>query len=610
MASLLDTMKQIFADLQSPGRPEEQAGAADASSAIPPGFELNTDPMPDNLWDGGLDPQAIAADPLEVRTAELVAGDSHFRADPARMAGLDNLQREGSILAAWFLGLELMHEDNPAPDYPRARDLLARAAEAGHGPAFWMLHFLLMDRWDCGRDGGTPDGILDEALSWLDRGLAAGSPNCALGCLELHADHHLFPMTAEEEDGLFDLLAPYARAGSWPCLEGALKLIEVRHFRPDDARTAEMLTLLGHCAGELGFAPAQRLAGRLYRTGAIMCDQNFETARAWLEPAWEQGDVEAGCELAELRIESELPPLLATDADMAAAEECRRLLEACRAAGSARATALAGRLRTCNAWDCSTMLDEAEQLLKEAVDAGCPNPAADTAWSMMLGSRDSGTLDTLLRQAADEGRLPRALAARLDAMQNAGEDDWRRTGLRVLEHAAGQGCPRAWLHLARLRLNGLDGKPSVAAEGLAMLARLAESGCPDALGELAGIRLLGLYGTDPDPDEAASLAVRGWGFRSARCFGILVHLGMTGAADPNGDSALGTAVREAREKAGCIDDLFFHALQTGSMPLLAGEDFAALRPAEQRRAAREAGALLAGCWQKALITLDAAAMRM
>ncbi|MDO5537686.1 MAG: hypothetical protein Q4F72_09175, partial [Desulfovibrionaceae bacterium] len=503
--------------------------------------------------DGGIDittcsPQLIAvrdwldehsSSEDEVRAYRTVADlKDPATADSAR-AELARLQKRGSVLAAFFLGRMHLEGLRAEKDEKKGRALLEEAANRDFGPAcFELFH----SGWgDMAPDGGAE--ALTDSIGWLMRGLELNSPSCALflgfACLS-----GTFPHKRAVLDDVLATLAPFAARGSWPCLETMIRLL-MQNGRGDDAQGESALASLKALA-ERDFAPAQGLLGELCAKGFLVRKSDTQAVK-WLKKAWQQNDSQAGLLLAEL--------LVAGHPEGRKRDQCFDILRPLCGEGIGRAHALLARLLE----QSGSEADWRESLVQygKAIDLGSPGEAVRAAWAMVMAPRSEAMRRmglTLLEKAAEcDPPLP-------DIPDGPFDEETRAQALKklALRPLAAPGRPlngEAMVCLARLRLNGMDGRAASAEEGLAMLEKAADNDCAQAMGELAGISFAGLYGVKADPEKAEDWARRGWAYSDSRCGALLAARGLLDAPAGDDEASLVLALISLQQMIGLEDSL-------------------------------------------------------
>ncbi|MDO5536405.1 MAG: hypothetical protein Q4F72_02590 [Desulfovibrionaceae bacterium] len=418
-------------------------------------------------------------------------------ADPGERAGvlerLGRLERAGSVYAAWVLGAAAAEGRYAPADSAAAEPLLEKAAEGGIGAACLPLARIAKEK----REGVSDfirslidGGPIEAAAVWLRAGTLLLSPGCALELARLRAAH----LTAVDDARcrvLLGVLLMAGRAGSWPSMELALRLM--REMPPGIVQIEQVYSAM-RLLEQSSWAPAQLELGRL-RTDDILCDRRPVRAVRAFEAARAAGSAEAACELAELLLER-------SPEDPAP----RALLRESADAGCARACAVLGRLMYGDAYT----RDEGLALMRAAAEQGAGDAVADAAWRMCL--------------------VP-------------GADEMARDGLALLERALAAGSGPAAVRLAHLAENGLDGRPDGLDRALNLLEDARRLNCPQGAGALAAI-MMNLdggdeagggdsgdgEGDDDDLDVVVTEACGGWEQGDPRSMALLmlISLGLAG----------------------------------------------------------------------------------
>ncbi|MDO5537050.1 MAG: hypothetical protein Q4F72_05945 [Desulfovibrionaceae bacterium] len=393
-------------------------------------------------------------------------------------ARLRELGDGGSAWAAWISG-SMLAQEGPDQDPAAARVLLDRAAEAGIGAA-------------CALRADLCRPETDEERAALARRLLAGAqadwPGCALRLAGLWLSSRA-RLTADEAETVARTLLAAAKRGSWDALDLLLSVCLRKAAAPQfDLLTKYATTLLQYAVND-GFVPALLRLGVLCDTGALSVSGAW-SAEQLLERAWNGGSAEAGCRLAELRMDrrDDPGPIL-------------ELLQASLDRGCARAGALLAVVLY--ALDGPHGNHEAAVgLCLEACRAGEAEQAAETGWAMCRTSSEAGSAAGIA------------------------------CGMRVLEAALEADSDAARLYLARLALLGLDGGRRGADGALALLEEAKRRGDGRACGELASIFLLGLHGLAKDPERGVVAALAGLDLDNSRSMALLLLIRAGAVAGP------------------------------------------------------------------------------
>ncbi|MDO5537690.1 MAG: hypothetical protein Q4F72_09195, partial [Desulfovibrionaceae bacterium] len=442
----------------------------------------------------------------EARAFEIHRNLDSETACAAAEAELAGLQKRGSVLAAFLLGRMLMDGLHGEQDEARGRALLEKAADRGFGAACLELF---------GRGvralgpNMSAEAVLDH-MEWLSKGLELKDPGCAI----MYGQSCLNGSIQDPEMMLGELLAALespALRGNWQCLEMVFRLL-LQNPSNDRPLAANALQTLKKLA-ERDFAPAQCLFGELYRTGFQVRKSDAQAIK-WLKKAWQQKDSRAGLLLAEMLVDEE--------PEGKKRAQCLDILNALCAEGNGRAHALVARLL---GQDSASDWREIAAQYGKAIELGCPDEAVPAGWAFCMGSPDremrKAGLELLTRAAECN---PAGLEIPIPDGPISEEERASILKRISFRQAAAPGRPvngEALTRLARLRLNGMDGRPADTAEGMALLEKAAGQECAMAMGELAGILFEGLYGVPADAEKAEEWARKGWNFGNPRCGALL-----------------------------------------------------------------------------------------
>lgn len=257
-------------------------------------------------FDTGLPPEDVVIgrwlaahgdEPAEAGARDLLAGLQKVLAmsGPGRAAAAEELLPAAddpwnaeSAAAPWVAARLLTECLGLARNDPEVRADLGQASRRGFPPACDTLYRL------CAVGG---EEMRDMAEGTLAQGVKAGSPLCLVTLGRALAARSGFAGD-DLVTAMLDRLGEHAAAGSWPCLETALRACAaVRPSAGHADRAARLTALLAEAAA--GNLPAaQRELGLVLREGWLLAPDP-EKAKALLEKAWQAGDSQAGCALAE-----------------------------------------------------------------------------------------------------------------------------------------------------------------------------------------------------------------------------------------------------------------------------------------------------------------------
>ncbi len=468
--------------------------------------------------------------PLEQKAGGQLRRLGDPAAREASLAELARLDREGSALAAYCLGVARCNGEILPEDRDEARRLFERAA----GRNFPLAFEELAKAGEAGSD-------------LLEKGALAGSARCSLACAgEFLAGRA--PCGPGETEKIAGLLLRDARRGSWKALALFLEIFDrpCADFLREETKSAGWSLL--RTAARTGLPQAMWQLGLRLRN---------EEGRELLSRAWERGFVPAGVSLA-LDIFHRSPE------DEAWTEKATGILEeACRR-GNARACALYGQYLA--------HLEEAKgfDLLREAARLGEPAPLADLLLGAAFGARGSQLLRDLMYEfeveplaSAAAGKCRLGQFCMTDLLEPCPE-----RGMALLREAAEEGFGPACGLLADILALGLYGRAPDREQAL----RWAEKGL--RLGDPRSVwQVVFLTAEMPEGQakhgEKELLDLAGWADRRrdlcARTRSLVVELALLDATRPKKDDVEKALDRLAEEVMG----IHARARQQGDVAALA-----------------------------------------